>query len=63
MQLLGTLGGLGTIAFGIFVFNARAESEAQRLEVQRQVETDRAQQDVIQAYLTDMKELVLDKVC
>ena len=54
MQLLGTLGGIGTIAVGVILFTSERSAE-------QRVEADRARQEVMQSYLGDMKELVLDK--
>lgn len=54
LQLLGTLAGLGAIAFGIITFNIQRAAE-------RQLETDRAREAALQAYLDRMTNLLLDE--
>jgi uncharacterized protein YjbI with pentapeptide repeats len=53
LQLLGTLAGLDAIAFGIITFNIQRATE-------RQLETDRAREAALQAYLDRMTDLLLD---
>ena len=48
------------IAGATIIFNLNAlRSEAERADTQGNIELDRAQQDVLQSYLRDMKELLL----
>ena len=62
LDLLRYLGGLlGPVIISAAITASIAVSECQRAQGQQRIEDDRARQDVLQSYIQDMTELLLNK--